>query len=311
MVGAQIRHVVFPLLPLPWLHHLVGAVGAMLDASRAFRPNLVTFLLLFCSVSESTTPRASLCHHLDASGAERGRWVRTFSLLYRHVRTQVSEMGPQPTSRGLWRRRTSMCSLCERENRWLARSPTASWTRPRGYIWPPWVIDRRDFDDQAWPNSRGPGPRKRHPLTSSRSPLWLLGRGPTCVQQHPNRWGTTPSLGPRLVSVVGVARWILDSEHNPSCRSLELVICDLSNAVLHRGGGGVLVLGEQAQKGSRRRRVSRRGSEPWGPGPGEVSNGGKQRWPATDGSRRVQGFLADRHRSPKSSMANDSFWKIT
>lgn len=216
-------------------------------------------------------------------------------------------MGPLPTSRGLWRRRTSMCSLCEREAWWLARSPTAS-GRGLGDIFGLLGSPKnRNFDDKAWPNTRGLGPRKRNPLTSSRSPLWLLGRGPACVQQHPNRWETTPSLRPRLVLVVGVARWILDSEHNPSGRSLELVICDLSNAVLHRGGGGVLVLGEQAQKGSRRRRVSRRGSELWGPGPGEVSNAEKERWPATDVSTRVQGFRTDRHSSPKSSMANDSF----
>ena len=37
-----------------------------------------------------------------------------------------------------------------------------------------------------------------------------------------------------------------------------------------------MVLGERAQKGIRWRRASR-GSEPWCPGPGEVSNDGKQR----------------------------------
>jgi len=117
MVGAKIRQVVFSLLPLPWLHHLVGALGAMLEASRALGPNLVTFLLLFCSVSESTIPRAPpsrccFCHRLDAPvGRERATeydWVaiglpgrvRTFSLLYGQVRTRISETGSLQSSRG-------------------------------------------------------------------------------------------------------------------------------------------------------------------------------------------------------------------
>lgn len=40
--------------------------------------------------------------------------------------------------------------------------------------------------------------------------------------------GDDAVVAPTIGLVVGVARWILDSEHNPSCPPLELVICDLS-----------------------------------------------------------------------------------